>query len=100
MKRSQKMLSFFLAILMVVTMLPSSALAAAADVLYEVLLEPSIGGYFNSNTAGDVAVVRENVYYIPSTGQTSKDKPIGSDVIWQPMRLMRYTGHSTSTTAH
>lgn len=96
MKKTKKMLSLFLAILIVVTMLPSSVLAATAGALYEVLLEPSIGGFFNSNAVGDVAVVRENVYYIPSTGKTSATKPSDSDSFWQPMRLIRYTGSSVS----
>lgn len=83
MKRFQKVLSLTLAILLVMAMLPSGMVAAAADVLYEVLLEPSVGGYLNSNTYGNVAVVRENIYYVPDAG---------GQEYWRPTRLIEYTG--------
>ena len=50
-------------------------------------MEPAIGGYFNSNTVGNVAVVREDVYWLPGTGTTSETDRSSA-------RLIEYTGYS------
>ncbi len=91
MNKIKKAISILMTVALLVAAIPTAAFAAGSEVLYDVLLQPAVGGYLNYNTYGDVAIVRENVYYVPSTGRTYTQNPGGEEWIWTPARLVKYT---------
>ena len=96
MNKIRKVVSLIMATVILTAIVPTIALADAAEALYKVVTQPAIRGYFNSSTIDDYAVVRESVYYVPATGETYKTRPEQEDCIWEPARVVKYSSGGLS----
>ncbi len=91
MKQWKRVLSAALVLVMVLTLLPAAVLQTAAAGLYKLLYEPSFGGYFQTGTYIYTAVVREDVYYSPTTGDVQLQGPTAGGYYYGPFRVVDYT---------
>lgn len=76
MKKSSRVLSFLLAIVLVLALVPTTVISFAASTLYSILLQPTLNGELSGVSEGDTAVVTQK-----DTGAWTQS-------------LVRYTGNS------
>jgi len=103
MKKRQKIMAGLMTLALIATLIPPPVLAAAGDVLSEVLTEPKISiEYLNYVAYGNIAGVREDVYWIPSTNTKYKnwdDIPSENreEAVHSPLQTMEFKNGNIET---